>query len=114
KRNDIDSDLSNAWAAASRRKNRKIENPAVAYGILHLLPRPLILNRAAILVEESQSVIHAGNLIIGRAVENPIAAADHRLVIFERVPRERDAGSQIVQVAVQRSVFGVRLVAQPQ
>ncbi len=41
----------------------------------------LILDRAAILIQNAQAQVHLRNLRINWSVENPIAAADHRLVV---------------------------------
>src|SRR5205814_6629486 len=52
------------------------------------------------------------DVVIDRRVENPVAAAHHRLVVSGRVPGEGDARGEVVLVGVEVSVLRVQLVAQ--
>jgi hypothetical protein len=65
----------------------------------------LVLNGAAIVVEDAEAQVHAGNLRIYGSVENPVATANYGFVVLEWVPGERDTGCEVLIVGIQREVF---------
>ena len=73
----------------------------------------LILDSAAIVVEDAEAQVHAGNLRIYGSVENTVAAANYGLVILEWIPGERDTGCEVLIVGIQRKIFLVDFVADP-
>src|SRR5262249_21184327 len=60
----------------------------------------------------SEDRYDAGNLRIDRRVKDSVTSADHRFVIVERIPGERDARPEVGSRRVQRAVLPVVLIAQ--
>ena len=95
---------------------RKSE-PAGVYGIVYLIGNlrmvVLILDCAAIVVEDTEAQINLGDLRVDRPVEYPVPAANHCFVVLEWVPRERHSGCKILVVGIQRKIFRVDFIADP-
>ncbi len=70
-----------------------------------------VTHRAVVRVANSEGVINSRNLVVDCRVKDPVAAAKHGLVIFERVPGEGHPGAKILLVGGQRSVLRVQFVA---
>src|SRR6266704_33912 len=62
-------------------------------------------------IDEPQSLHHVGDLPIDGRVEDSVPAADHRLVVVERIPGKGDARREVVFVRVERTVLRVDLIA---
>src|SRR5207245_9340571 len=63
-------------------------------------------------VDVAESLDHISNLAIDLRIEDPEAAANHRLVIVERITSTGDARRKVVFVGFQRPILRIQLVAQ--
>src|SRR2546426_3945796 len=61
-------------------------------------------------IQNPERLRHISNLSIDLRVENPVAAANHGLMVLERVPRKGYTGSKVVLVRTERSILGVDFV----
>ncbi len=73
----------------------------------------LILDGAAILVQDTEAQVHLGNLGVNRSVEHPESAADYRLVIFEWIPGERDTRGDVAVIGIQRQILRINFITEP-
>src|SRR5208282_3952482 len=112
-RNDIDRDFSVARAASvTREKAERSGHSTDGVQVIHLACRRRVTYRAFIRVQDSQGVINIRNLCVDWCVKDPIPAANHRLVIFKRIPSEGDSGAKVLLVGIQRSELRVKFIAQ--
>src|SRR5580658_3616694 len=72
----------------------------------------LILDGAAILIQDSQAQIHLGNLGVNGPVEDPVPAADYGFVILEGIPCEGDAWGDVAIVSVEREILRINFITE--
>ena len=65
-------------------------------------------------VHPPQGLHHVGDLPVDGRVEDPEAAAHHRLVVLERIPGEAQPRGEVLVVGAQGAVLRVQLPAQPE
>ena len=112
----VDSNEARAGTGSASRKNGDAGQSNAARGhdivdlVGHLRLVVLVFHRTVVLIQDSQAQIHLGNLCVNGPKEHSVPAANHGLVIVERIPREGNAWPDVLVVGIERQILRIDLV----